>query len=121
MMNINWNEVWKEMLCESFSNRPTEEKTPYAGYWDTPEQAWDYLKNYGIESDAEGRRIDLLNRLKLAPGHQVLEIGPCPGVLTLLIARQVSHVTAVEPSEGMSSVLLERLETENITNVTLMR
>jgi len=105
----------------SFSNRESVEKPCCASYWDTPERARDYLKNYGIESDPEGRRSVLLSRLNLSPIQNVLEIGPGPGVYTIPIARQVRHVTAVEPSSGMSAVLEDRIESERVKNITIIQ
>jgi SAM-dependent methyltransferase len=42
-------------------------------------------------------------------GHEVLEIGPGPGVTTDLLRRRVAHLTAVEMDPSLGAALQERL------------
>jgi SAM-dependent methyltransferase len=50
----------------------------------------------------------------------ILEIGPGAGRLTLPLARQSAHVTAVEPSTGMRRRLVDAAAAQAITNLTIV-
>ncbi|PWR74564.1 class I SAM-dependent methyltransferase [Methanospirillum stamsii] len=120
-MKIDWNEQWKTMMSDSMNNRGDSAAISCPRYWDTPERARDYLKNYGCDSDINKNREKLIQELHLKPDSQVLEIGPGPGVLTIPMARMAGQVTVVEPSAGMATVLHERIESENIQNISLIQ
>ena len=55
---------------------------------------------------------------RLEPGMSVLDIGAGIGRLTLPIAGRALRVTAVEPLPGMRQVLLERVSSRGLANVT---
>ncbi|WP_220681575.1 class I SAM-dependent methyltransferase [Methanofollis formosanus] len=89
-----------------------------AQHWETAESARRYLHDYGRESAGQVDRVNAtLEALPLAPDSRVLEIGAGPGVLTVPIASKVAHVTAVEPSEGMMTVLQEHMNEKAVENI----
>lgn len=51
----------------------------------------------------------ILEKAKIAPGDQVLEIGPGPGVMTERIARRAGKVIAVEKDRRFFELLQEKL------------
>lgn len=113
---IDWNDVWKEQRRRHHeANRNSTD----AHFWDTKDAA---RRFYRMAQENNGERIQkTLHDLPLTPSSRVLDVGAGPGALAIPIARQVSHVTAVEPSEGMWSVLEEKIEEERIDNIGIVR
>lgn len=69
------------------------------------------------------RLENLLDRLDLQPGMQVLDAGCGPGRLTVPIARRVGaagHVTAVDIQAGMLSLAQARVAAAGVENVTFL-
>ena len=62
----------------------------------------------------------IINRARFDPTDRVLEIGPGLGALTLLLARGVHHVIAVEKDSRLTDMLNRRLSAEKIENVHLI-
>ncbi|QSZ68212.1 class I SAM-dependent methyltransferase [Methanofollis aquaemaris] len=111
---IDWNKEWKSMMTKSMG----EDLPDCAQYWNTAESARRYLRDYGRESAGHIDRVSAtLEALSLTPDLRVLEIGTGPGVLAVPIASQTAHVTAVEPSDGMMTVLREYMNEEGVENV----
>jgi len=109
--SIDWNEVWKERM-ES-QNRACL-NSDCGSIWQKKESArsfWEMSRNNGdrIEKTIQG--------MVLTPDSRVLDIGAGPGNLAIPLAERVAHVTAVEPAEGMMSVLKENIETYRIENI----
>ncbi|MBI1901300.1 MAG: class I SAM-dependent methyltransferase [Planctomycetia bacterium] len=62
----------------------------------------------------------LLDRLDLAPGMRVLDVGSGPGRLTIPAARRVGpegQVVAIDMQEGMLRKLMRRAEKNKLTNI----
>ena len=76
-------------------------------------------------SGADPGRTDdsLLDRLlqEVAPEHTVIDVGAGGGRLALPLALRCRHVTAVEPSQSMGSVLLQQTAEYGIRNVSLVQ
>jgi 16S rRNA (adenine1518-N6/adenine1519-N6)-dimethyltransferase len=62
---------------------------------------------------------DIVEAAELSAEHDVLEVGPGPGVLTAELAARVRSVTAVEVDERMTRVLRDTLSGHQ--NVTIVR
>lgn len=109
---IDWNEVWKQQM--SLQNR-AQHAVDCAAIWDKKENAELYLKMF------QGKGSELaentIKDLPLTPESRVLDIGSGPGTLAIPIAKKVSHVTAVEPSPGMGSVLEDQIAENKIHNI----
>jgi 16S rRNA (adenine1518-N6/adenine1519-N6)-dimethyltransferase len=63
---------------------------------------------------------EIINKARFDPADQVLEIGPGLGALTLVLAREVHHVIAVEKDSRLTEILNKRLSAEKIENVLLI-
>ncbi|AKB35955.1 hypothetical protein MSSAC_1365 [Methanosarcina siciliae C2J] len=110
---IDWNEVWKETLEKQLkSNRNVD----CATIWYSKENARRFWRMFQDEKSREitGKRIE---GMKLSPDSRVLDIGAGPGTLAIPISQRVAHVTAVEPSEGMISVMQENIKEYGIENI----
>ena len=68
----------------------------------------------------------VLDRARVAPSMRVLEVGPCPGVYTLPLARRVASsgedgsVTCLEIQPQMIEMLRERLRAGGMGNVEVI-
>jgi protein-L-isoaspartate O-methyltransferase len=111
---IDWNDEWKSRMKKSAGSVVHT----CAQHWDTAESARNYLRDYGRENSSRTDRVSAtLDALSLSPDARVLDVGAGPGVLTVPIASRTAHVTAVEPSEGMMTVLREYMKDKGIETI----
>jgi precorrin-6B methylase 2 len=85
-----------------------------ASIWDDEDKARAYVE---MQRRDEKRIISEIDALPLSPHSRVLDIGAGPGTYAIPLAPRVSHVTAVEPASGMVSVLRERMDHEQLSNI----
>lgn len=111
--NINWNEVWKERLEKQLKSNSNVDCSTI---WHSKENArrfWEMFQNDKAKATTEMRIEDM----KLSPTSRVLDVGSGPGTLAIPIAQRVAHVTAVEPSDGMVSVMQEKIKEYGVKNL----
>ncbi|MCD4821255.1 MAG: class I SAM-dependent methyltransferase [Methanococcoides sp.] len=109
---IDWNDVWKEQMRLYNEVEGTLEKVDI---WESKENArryWEMSQNKGAD-----RIEQTLSELDLRADLRVLDIGSGPGALAIPISKLVREVVAVEPSDGMISVLQENIEKLDISNI----
>jgi len=113
--SIDWNCIWREQRRRHHeANRDSAD----ASFWDAKGAA---RRFYRAAQENNGERIEkTLRDLPLTDTSRVLDVGAGPGALAIPIARRVSHVTAVEPSEGMRSVFDEEIAAEGIGNIDVV-
>lgn len=110
---IDWNKVWKDTLEKQLAlNRNVDCSSIWHGEKNA-RQFWKMFQDEKARTVTEKRIKDL----KLSPDSRVLDIGSGPGTLAIPIARQVAHVTAVEPSDGMMNVMQENIKEYGIENI----
>jgi len=63
---------------------------------------------------------DIVNRSGFGAEHIVLEIGPGKGALTIPLARNVSHIFAVEKDPYLVEALRRKISQAGISNITLI-
>lgn len=112
MNTIDWNEVWKNQMLKSIGSNPADD---YASLWSKRLNAKMFWK-ITMEND-KGRIEKTMNSLPITSKSRVLDIGSGPGILSLLISKKASHVTAVEPSREMMSILQDNIKKFDITNI----
>lgn len=113
--SIDWNGIWREQRRR---HHEANQNSTDASFWDAKDAA---RRFYQTAQENSGERIEkTLRDLPLTGTSRVLDVGAGPGALALPIARQVDHVTAVEPSEGMRSVLEENIVAERIDNIDVV-
>jgi 16S rRNA G527 N7-methylase RsmG len=111
--NIDWNEVWKGTLeRELESNKNVD----CSAIWHNKERAKRFWKMFQ-DNNAKAITEKRIKGMKLSSDSRVLDIGSGPGTLAIPIAQQVAHVTAVEPSDGMMSVMKENIKEYGIKNI----
>ncbi len=111
---IDWNELWKALHAGS-SERVEKDQDP-AAVWD--KRAAAYQRVTRDEKKATEHELGILD---LAAGDTVLDMGAGTGRLAVPIARTAAHVTALDPSGGMLSVLRERMAAEGRTNYSCVK
>jgi ubiquinone/menaquinone biosynthesis C-methylase UbiE len=57
----------------------------------------------------------------ITPDSRVLDIGAGPGTLAIPFAGKAAHVTAVEPAEGMCSVMREKMAEFGVGNISIVQ
>lgn len=112
---IDWNTVWQEMNNENMRCRSFME---CASIWESEEKARKYLEN---SKDNPERVKKVIEGLPVKPESRILDIGAGPGILAVPLARLVSHVTAVEPADGMVRVLKSYAEEEGLSNLSILQ
>lgn len=112
---IDWNEVWKNQMLKNIESKCAVE---CARVWNNKERATQYWKAVQNNKEQNQKTIE---GLPLTPDSRILDIGAGPGTLTIPISTQVTHVTAVEPSEGMMGVLQDNIAEYDADNVTCVQ
>jgi ubiquinone/menaquinone biosynthesis C-methylase UbiE len=112
----DWNEIWKRQ-----QERHEASKLP-----DDPSHNWNKRENaerYDSTSRSEydERVMTTIQGLDITKESRILDIGAGPGTLAVPLAPRVKEITAVEPGEGMTAILNERMKKEGISNITIIR
>ncbi|MBA7479520.1 2-methoxy-6-polyprenyl-1,4-benzoquinol methylase, mitochondrial [subsurface metagenome] len=111
---IDWNELWKALHAGS-SERVEKDRDP-AAVWDRRAAA--YQRATRDERRATEQELGILD---LRPDDTVLDVGAGTGRLAVPIARTAAHVTALDPSGGMLSILREQMAAKGRTNYSCVR
>lgn len=108
IQKTDWNSIWAdEMKAASMWKR--------RGGMD---RFWDRMADrYELSVQRSDRVSDVISKLKISPEDTVLDIGSGPGTFALPIAGVADHVTAVEPSAGMLSILKKNAQQMKINNI----
>jgi SAM-dependent methyltransferase len=97
---IDWNELWKAIHAGS-PERSWKDRDP-ASVWDKRAAAYHRFTRDGQRATEQELAV-----LHVRPDDTVLDVGAGTGRLAVPIARTAAHVTALDPSEGMLSILQE--------------
>ncbi len=115
MRDIDWNEIWKSKIK---INRESSPGRDCARIWETRKKAlefWDMCQK-------ERSRIDkTVWETEITPQSHVLDIGAGPGTLAIPFAQKAAYVTAVEPAEGMCSVMKEKMSEFSVSNIGVVQ
>lgn len=74
-------------------------------------------------NDSQPIRLDGVRRARefgFEADASVLDIGPGPGTLALPLAPRVGHITAVEPSAWMRTLLEQQIQQQGIQNIRIL-
>jgi SAM-dependent methyltransferase len=115
-INPDWNEIWKarQHLHESsmHSDDPSHN-------WNKRENAERYDST--SRSEYDDRVMTTINGLDITRESRVLDIGAGPGTLAIPLASRVKEITAIEPGEGMTAIMAERMKKDGISNISIIR
>ncbi|MFB3764494.1 MAG: class I SAM-dependent methyltransferase [Methanotrichaceae archaeon] len=113
--DIDWNEVWKAQML---SSRESSSGRDCAHIWESRESA----ERFWRMSEENRDRVDkTIWDMDITPESLVLDIGAGPGTLAIPFAKKVAYVTAIEPAEGMVSVLKEKMAEQGVGNISVVQ
>ncbi len=115
LLDIDWNEVWKS---QTKGNRASSPGRDCARIWESRESAlrfWNMCQTNYHRTEAVIRGTDI------TADSRILDIGAGPGTLAIPFAQKVAHVTAVEPAEGMRSVMREKMAEYGASNIDIVQ
>ena len=115
LKDIDWNEVWKS---RTEGNRKSSPGRDCARIWEGRESA---LRFWNMCVANYHRTEMVIQGTDITPDSRVLDIGAGPGTLAIPFAGKVAHVTAVEPAEGMCSVLKEKMAEFGRENIDIVQ
>ena len=115
----DWNTLWKNLVEIRASDRQKrqeagEEKDPWIN---RAHRFQEGVRERWMQKDSS--RDFIISRINA--DSTLLDIGSGTGAWSLLLARHVRRVTAVDPSESMLSVLRENIAAENADNVSIVQ
>ena len=113
---IDWDEVWKNRMLRY---NESHGHMDCADFWENKKIAKHYLST--AENNKKGRIEETIRDIVISPMSRVLDIGSGPGTLTIPLAEKVAHVTAIEPAEGMLSVLQEKIAEHGLINIACIQ
>jgi len=115
MKDIDWNEVWQSQMKE---NRGPSSGRDCARIWESRQAA---LRFWNMCSKERSRIDQTVWETEITAASRVLDIGAGPGTLAIPFARKAAHVTAVEPADGMCSVMREKMEEFGVSNIDIVQ
>ena len=115
LKDINWNDVWKS---QTRGNRESSPGRDCARIWESRESA---LRFWNMCQQERSRIDKTIWETDITPQSRVLDIGAGPGTLAIPFAQKASHVTAVEPAEGMAGVMREKMVEFGVKNISIVQ
>ncbi|MDO9034737.1 MAG: class I SAM-dependent methyltransferase [Methanoregula sp.] len=116
LLNPDWNEIWKARQILHESSKHSDDPSHN---WNIRENAERY--DFTSRSEYDERVLTTINGLDISRESRVLDIGAGPGTLAIPLASQVKEITAIEPGEGMTAIMAERIKKDDVTNITIIR
>jgi len=106
--DIDWNEMWNRTLQEMPSKNTEKRWDKIASKFNEWMKTDDYPQNFADKIHKES-------------DYTVLDLGCGNGSITLKVAEEVEHVTAVDMSEEMLKIVKENAKKEGISNVSYVQ
>ncbi len=112
----DWNEIWKARQHLYESSKHSDDPSHN---WNKRENAERYDSTSRSEYDE--RIMTTINGLDITRESRVMDIGAGPGTLAIPLASRVKDITAIEPGEGMTAIMAERMKKDGISNISIIR
>lgn len=111
--DIDWNLSWNDPRQFNSGN-----KADCSNRWNDKE----LCKNFDAAAKRDNYRNSMrrIEGMRLTEDSRVLDIGAGPGSIAIPLSKIVSHVTAVEPSEGMRQCLFDNMAERSISNISVV-
>lgn len=114
-MNIDWGEIWIDRMARHEDADMLGEAEDIWGTCENAKKFWESSRKDDTRIKKAFREIEFNEK------SRVLDIGAGPGSLALPLAERVAHVTAVEPSDGMTKVLEENIADSGLGNINCIK
>jgi SAM-dependent methyltransferase len=112
---IDWNRVWMDAQQKNIDSGHGGECWTA---WEEKDAAKNYLNTF-VRSPSAKKRINELSKMTKSESR-VLDIGAGPGNLAVPLSKKVSHISAVEPAQGMVEVFRDSMALEGANNIRLI-
>lgn len=120
MSEIDWEKEWEEVQSRAMLSKCQVGKCGFSGYFDRI--AGDYMKQVLSDEPFYRSIVDCLEREGyFRQGDEVLDIACGPGTYTLPFAMHAKAVSALDPAEGMLSVLMQEAGRRGLNNISPIR
>ena len=113
--DIDWNLAWKSQVEENRARSPGRD---CARIWESRESA---LRFWNMCRKERSRIDQTVWETDISQNSRVLDIGAGPGTLAIPFAQKAEHVTAIEPAEGMCSVMKEKMAEFGLSNIDIVQ
>lgn len=115
MTRTSYNDIWKAEMQKLLDD---DEKHGNRVKWESVVHAREYWERTKRD---QKRILDQIELIKPRKTDRILDIGSGPGSIAIPAAQIAERITAVEPSGGMCTVLRERAEEENLSNISVIQ
>lgn len=106
--DIDWNGMWNELLQSTPSKSNKKRWDKIAIKFNEWMKTDDYPENFAAKIHKE-------------PEYTILDLGCGNGSVTLKVAKEVEHVTAVDMSDEMLSLVKQNAKKEGIENISYLQ
>ena len=113
--DIDWNEVWMSQMKRSRESSPGRD---CACIWSSRESA---LRFWNMCQKEQSRIQRTIWETDITEKSRVLDVGAGPGTLAIPFAKKAAHVTAVEPADGMCTVMREKMAEFGLDNINIVQ
>ncbi len=113
--HINYRDVWEEMRRERRKKLEIIYDLDFFQKFTT-----DFSKQIKFGDYEFGRKVTEILKEILDGNFEILEIGPGPGTLTILLSKMVKKIIGIELSEVNIKHLKENLKQNNLKNVEIV-
>lgn len=113
--DLDWNEIWMSRMK---GNRQSGRSRDCSSIWQSRESALRFWNMCQVNSH---RTEAVIQGTDINSDSRILDIGSGPGTLAIPFAPRVGHVTAVEPAEGMCSVMREKMAERGVSNIDIVQ
>ncbi|MBI2886200.1 MAG: class I SAM-dependent methyltransferase [Chloroflexi bacterium] len=120
MQRLDWAAHWRELVeqREDQARRLREQAgLPAGNFWD--QRAEGFRQATQRRAGEPDRFLERVLE-HLAPEHTVLDVGAGVGRYALPLAQRARHLVAVEPSQGMRSLLESDAAAQGVANLTVV-
>jgi SAM-dependent methyltransferase len=116
MSNIDWENEWNDVIAGAMMSKCHVGDKGLSSFYD--DTAEDYQKGVRADEDFYQYIVDnLVINGVLRKGDSVLDIGSGPGTYTLPIAKKARSVAALDPSDGMLTMLMRESAAKGLSNI----
>ena len=116
----DWLELWKEIVTVKMRMVDQNREIQAEAYWKKKADRFKKRADKGPLDPGSSRQL-IASKLKANPGSTLLDIGAGSGDWCEFLAPYAKRVTALEPSDTMTGLISERIQSGKIKNIDLVK